>query len=303
MKKIVLFRILLFITIFLFIISCEQKRRITTKPIIVVSIPPLELILEEIVKYNLTIETMLPTGASPHTHEIVPADIKLLNSATMIFYVSDDLDAWICKYPTNAKSIRLIDYIKNNDNAHLLQNHNKHLDDKHLHSHIDPHFWLSPLMVKSIIDSVVDAISLIDTKNKKIYKQNANKFKLKLDSLHSNIEAKFASIEKNKTLFNAHNSFAYFTKEFGLKEFIAIEESPGKEITTKYFLDIVNKIKTSGTKCIFSEPQLNSKIIQTLANNNNLKIILLDPLNSYIQTQSYYDFILYNAEHILIGMR
>ncbi len=76
----------------------------------------------------------------------------------------------------------------------------------------------------------------------------------------------------------------------------AIETSPGKEPTMKTTARIIKKIKASGTKALFTEPQLPKGPAKVIAEAANLKIFVLDPVGGDKGKKKYSDLILYNAK-------
>jgi zinc transport system substrate-binding protein len=130
---------ILIILCLVFISSCNSndKNANNKEKVIAVSIAPLELIIKEIVEDNFTITTIISPGVSPHTYEPVPSDIKILQNADVIFYVSDDLDGWINTFTKDLTidKIKLMDYVI----KHNVLKYDEHQGCCHSDL-IDPHF-------------------------------------------------------------------------------------------------------------------------------------------------------------------
>ena len=84
-------------------------------------------------------------------------------------------------------------------------------------------------------------------------------------------------------------------KRYNLNYAGAIELSPGKEASPRYLANLIEKIKKSGTKAIFSEPQLPDKPAKVISEATGLNIFILDPNGGIEGRNSYWDLILYNA--------
>jgi zinc transport system substrate-binding protein len=145
-------------------------------------------------------------------------------------------------------------------------------------------------------------ICRIDNDNADLYKKRTTQFIARLDSLHIELANKLKVIQ-HKPIFTAHNAFKYFIDEFDLTFGGAIEESPGKEISPKHFAAIIDKINNANVNCIFSEPQLNTNLINSIAKQTKIKIVILDPLNSNKKNNTYYNFVRYNSDNILKGLK
>lgn len=305
-------KIIVLLASFLFICSCgktDKTEQSNTKKTIAVSIYPLKLILNEIVGDKIDVVSILPAGASPHTFEPKPSDISKLHYSSLVFYVDDNLDGWIAKLNTN-NPIALLNLL---DKRSLLANtcHHDHeseehegedehdhdidheFEHEHNHGAFDPHFWTSPVMVRSIVPNLTDYIIQIDPENEKFYSQQRDNF---INKLNEFIEAKKTELEKIKEykLFTFHNSFSYFIRDFGLQFGGVLEESPGKEAGTQYIYNISKTIEQSNTKAIFIEPQLNHKMAEIIAKELNLKLYTLDPIGNEKEFNNYFDLINYN---------
>ena len=67
-----------------------------------------------------------------------------------------------------------------------------------------------------------------------------------------------------------------------LKSAGALTLNPDVLPGAKQIADIQDLINDKGIKCIFSEPQYNPKIIETLGNDMNISTGVMDPLGAYI---------------------
>ena len=129
---------------------------------------------------------------------------------------------------------------------------------------VDPHFWMDPLAVKALIPVLIDTLSKLDPQNASTYKTNGDLFIKRLDLLHKQLTSITDKLQ-GKVLFLQHPSFLYFAKRYNLIYEGSIEETPGKEPSPKFIADLITKIKSSGTKAIFSEPQLNHKAAKVIS--------------------------------------
>jgi zinc transport system substrate-binding protein len=152
--------------------------------------------------------------------------------------------------------------------------------------------------VKEVANQICEVVQTIDTLNMQYYFTNTENFIKLLDSFHNELKSKLLPI-KNKPIITAHNSFGYFIKEFQLTYGDCLEESPDKEITSKHFKEIVSKIKELKIKTIFSEKQINPQLINSVANNADVKVGILDPLGADKKIKTYFDLINWNANVML----
>jgi ABC-type Zn uptake system ZnuABC Zn-binding protein ZnuA len=114
--------------------------------------------------------------------------------------------------------------------------------------------------VRAILLDICAAICNLDPDNCHIYQERTNNFIAELDALHDTLYAMLKDI-KDKPIFTAHNSFSYFIREFALEYGGVLEDIPGKEISPKYYAAFLGQVQYSKVKYIFSEPQLNYKLV------------------------------------------
>ncbi len=297
MKKLFFVYILALVSIFVY--SCDEVKY--EKPLVVTSTFPLYTILKEIVGNELSIEYLVPTGASPHTYQPKPSDAKKATSALALFYTADNLDGWISEI-ADKKRIKLIDYVPLDKIIFFSCGHDHSNGNHEEHEHeVDPHFWLDPLTVKSMLDTLVFELSALYPDGKKKFVKNASVFSAKLDSIHNEALSLLNPIAES-VVFMHHPSFNYLLNRYNLYYGGAIEESPGKEPSPKFISDLVELIKQSGAKAIFSEPQLSSKVAEVIAKESGVKLLELNPEGSSNGAQTYREIIINNAKILKSGL-
>ena len=226
----------------------------------VATVHPIAVILQEIVGDQGTVIRLIPPGASPHTYEPKPSDMKLTSSAQVFFYVSPALDGWAAKLPAK-KSIQMIQLLPAAYQMKFVEHDDA--DEPHgQHGHegnvIDPHFWTNPQAVKAILPGLVKELSKVDPANAAVFKKNAGAFAIQLDSLDLEIQKTIAPV-KGRAVFLFHPSFMYFIQRYGLVFGGVIEPFPGKEPTPRYIMDLIKQLRQYKTNAIFIEPQLNRR--------------------------------------------
>ena len=216
-----------------------------------------------------------------------------------LFYVSELLDGWASNLGTKNK-YKLIGLLpvsnqllfdKDDSQSHGDNKKEKLHNDK---ASIDPHFWTDPLSVKEIVPILVKILAKLDSANAREYQKNGELFVKKLNSLHTDISAMMKPY-MGSPVFLFHPSFRYYLRRYGLAYQGSIEVSPGKEPTSRYINTLIKKIRKTGAKAIFTEPQLPSNPAKMIAEAANLNIYTLDPNGGSKGRNNYIDLILYNT--------
>ena len=151
--------------------------------------------------------------------------------------------------------------------------------DGHNHGEFDAHIWLDPENAKEMVKIIRDELIKIDPEGQRQYSVNAAGATLELDNLVNNVEKE---LSKDISYIVFHDAYQYFETRFGVKSAGALTLNPDVLPGAKQIADIQDLISDKGIKCIFSEPQYNPKIIETLGNDMNISTGVMDPLGAFI---------------------
>jgi zinc transport system substrate-binding protein len=236
--------------------------------------------------------------------------VALSAKAKAIFYASENADGWAVNL-NKAVAIRLIGFVPDSmllhfdhdcADEHSGDEHSatEHHDAEHQIEGIDPHFWTDPATVKSILPRLTDTLASLDPANADKYRANAKAFSDKLDALAQRVSAELAPF-KGRAVFLFHPSFLYLLRSTGLAYGGAIEIAPGKEPSPKYLSELTAKLRESGTRAVYSEPQLPVAPAKIVSESGNVQVLMLDPIGGAPDRESYEDIILYNLEQLKKG--
>ncbi|MCX6153036.1 MAG: metal ABC transporter substrate-binding protein [Candidatus Kapabacteria bacterium] len=270
----------LLLAILFFFTNCSKQ---SAKPLFVASSHPIYSILKEIIGSKSELVRLIPPNSSPHTFNPNPSDIAKLETCKAMFFSSIVDEEWVKAISVKNK-ISMINMLPK-ENIRFYPGSD---------STTDSHFWTDPLTVKAILKPLVDSLCKIDPDNSSTYINNASIFEKRLDLLNKQVED-IVNPVRGKYVFLFHPSFLYFINQYGLKYGGAIEVSPGKEPTAKYLADLIEKIKASGVKAIFSEPQLPDATVKSISLEANVLPYTLDPIGGVSGREHYADLILFNA--------
>ena len=310
MKKI--FKSTIFtLTAALFLVLTPLKAEIS----VVTSIKPLHSLTSYIMEGVGEPELIIDGVASPHNFQIKPSHAKMLQNADLVIWIGEDLESFL---PTALKSIpkdavvfELLDqsglkklkfrekniFEGHDDHGHdehakKEDDHDDHGHDDHGHGHgsFDPHIWLDPANAKVIVKKITNQLSKIDKDNASTYKANSKKVIKDLDGLIKEVKNE---INKDASFVVFHDAYQYFEKRFGLSVIGALTVNPDVMPGAEQLSEIREVIEHEKAKCIFSEPQFNPNIINSIASDTGVKTGVLDPLGANIDKgkNMYFDLI------------
>ncbi|MDI6745177.1 MAG: metal ABC transporter substrate-binding protein [Thermodesulfovibrionales bacterium] len=273
---------------------------------VVASIHPLGDIVKQVGKDRVSVKVMLPAGASPHTFEPTPAEMMELQNAKVLVKVGAGLEFWAKKMMKAAGNRKLI-IIEAASELPLIRHVHSHVgvsEEKGHQESADPHVWLDPVLMKTVVDKIQNAFSKADPWGETYYRENAEKYKKDLDALHSEIVNRVKSF-KSKEYVTFHSAWNYFSKRYGLRVAGIIEESPGREPSPKHIAKIVSEIKRIKSKVVFAETQFNPKIAEAIAKEAGAKVLFLDPIGgaNVKGRDTYIGLMRYNLSVMEDGMK
>ena len=291
--------------------SFSAHADVSTDIKVVTTIKPLHSLISRIMETRGEPQLIIEGTNNPHTFVFKPSHAKMIEEADIVFWIGEDLEAFMEK-PLNSlakdtkkigfmdsESIEKIEFREKNifddhdghedehegheddDHGHKDDDHDDDHKDAHAHAHgeFDPHIWLDPENAKEMVKIIRDELIKIDPDGQRQYSVNTAGATLELDNLINSVEKE---LSKDISYIVFHDAYQYFENRFGVIPAGALTLNPDVLPGAKQIADIQDVINDKGIKCIFSEPQYNPKIIETLGNDMNVSTGVIDPLGAFI---------------------
>ena len=284
---------------------------------VVTSIKPVHSLVSGVM-VGVGVPSLIIDGAgSPHTYSLKPSQAKQLQDAKLVFWMGDELETFlegpIENIAQNATAIKLIDahglkkikfreggmfddhghddhdehdhekHDDHDDEKHAKKEHDDHGDhdghDDHGHGEFDPHVWLDPVNAKAIVHEIEEALVKADPEHASTYEANAHKMMEKLDTLTAELREELEPVhEKGFIVF--HDAYQYFEQRFDLAAIGSITVSPEVMPGAERVSELREKILELNATCVFSEPQFEPKLVETLVEGTGARTGVLDPLGA-----------------------
>ena len=262
------------------------------RPVVLVTIPPLVGIVQEIVGEDIAVHCLMGAGSTPHNFSLKPSDMVKAEQALALVMVHPHLDDWASKLRVR-HSIQLIPDEGEHEHAH-------HHDHGHDHGGVNPHFWSDPIKVQSTVTNIVIMLGDAMPDYKATFETNGEAFKQTLTELDAAIQEQVKPIQGKRAFF-FHPSWAYFLERYGIKAMAYIETVPGKPMTPKQMRDLLELAVQKDVSAIFNEVQLPEKPALHLGKETGLPVYTLDPLGT--PGESYAALIERNLSVLLEGLQ
>ena len=300
-KILALVRILIFSIILAGTSSAKAELKVVT------TIKPLHSLIANVMEGIGEPSLILEGSNSPHSFILKPSHARLLEEADIIFWVGEDIETFMGKplesIAKNAEKIAFMDLDsitklpfreENIFEKHEEHNHDEHDEhekhdehDSHGHGEFDAHIWLDPMNAKEMVNEISHELSALDPANKEKYNANADKTIIAINQLIKDTDQ---TINKDARFVVFHDAYQYFEKRFGISSSGALTLNTDVLPGARQISDIQHLIEEEGINCIFSEPQFNPKIIETIAKDTNIQTGIFDPLGANIDSDKYLYF-------------
>lgn len=280
------------------------------KTIIVATVLPLADWAQEVGGDRVYVQTLLPAGASPHTFDPTPRDMRLISHAAFLLKVGLQMDDWgaslarstgddgpevislgeqlqgqgqlpdVGHFEATAESLAAaIEGEANAGSEHDHDHdHDHHGHDHHGHSHggINPHFWLDPVLAAASVEIIRDHLIKADPAGEAIYTANAERYLGELTALDNEIREGLAPYSGH-AFVTFHNAWPYLANRYNLEIAAVIEEYAGKAPGEKYLRLVTDRIRQLGIKTVFTEPQLSPRVAEVIASEVGANFSVMDP--------------------------
>ena len=262
---------------------------------------PFRSILEPVSGKRGTVRHLLPAGSSPHTYDPRPSDARIAARARVLFYGAAELDAWGARLASGL-AVELIGLLPDSMILDL-----PYLEDSTFgeHNHSpgrDPHFWMDPLTVASLLPALADTLCDADPEYCVDYRRNAAVFADRLDVLHDSVRTTLAPLAGRSVLLS-HPFVYYLLDRYGIHVAGIVEEIPGSEPTARDMQRIVNTVRQTGADAILILPQLPDRAARAVSETLGIPLIELDPIGGGVRRTTYEDLILYNVHALRQALR
>ena len=176
--------------------------------------------------------------------------------------------------------------------------------EEHHHSSMDLHLWLDPKIAQKIVIETTKMLVDLDPEHALQYQSNSMKLNARLTLLDLQLKQKLQPVKAVPYLV-FHSAYQYFEAAYDLNAIGSVTIDPDRKPGVKGIAEIRQKVKESGARCVFSEPQFQSSLVTTIIEATGAKTGVLDPLGSEIPEGPEAYFILINnlADNLVAGLQ
>ena len=226
---------------------------------------------------RVRVESLTDPRHDPHTREIVPRQLALLQSAAVLVRVGLDHEPWLPRALAAARaSPRDVDLsravvVLDADTPRLSADARPHL-----HAYGNPHYWLDPDNARPMTARILEALAAERPDARADFEANRRRFVAGLDAGLARWRARLAPFAGAR-LVVVHDTWPYFARRFGLAIAGALEEQPGVPPSPAHLARLVERMRGAGVRMVVTEPGAAPAMVRRLADATGARVVTLAP--------------------------
>ena len=269
------------VALFLSVAGCSRHGAEDKRLRVVVTILPLAEFVERVGGEKVRVAVMVPPGASPHTYEPRPSQLKEVSKADLFVKVGSRIEfelVWMDKIIDVNRRMPVVDSSEGVELIRAKEGHEEeHEEDgaegRH-HSVVDPHIWLSPKNAKKMVDNVFKGLAKADPANISYYEKNRDAYLSEIDALDGYI-TKTLSKAKSRKVMVYHSAWAYLARDYGIEE-ISIEKG-GKQASPAGIAVVIRQARENDIRVIFASPEFSTRSAEVIAKEIGGQVVMVSP--------------------------
>lgn len=240
---------------------------------IITSFYPLSYVVNAVGGNLVEVYNLTPAGSESHDFEPTARDFVKIGSADVLLYNGASFEVWVEKWwrSTTMQPGYVVDM------AEKLKEYKGSLIYKN--GVVDPHFWLSPVVMKHEAEIVQKILSEIDPAHADFFSDNTKRFQSSMDLLDKHFQEKLSSCRLRDVVV-LHEAFDYMGRQYGFSVTSIAGISPEEEPSPKELSRIISIVREKGVRYIFSETIASPKFSELIARETNGGTLVLNPIES-----------------------
>ncbi len=228
----------------------------SSKQSVVAAFYPVAYAAQRVGGNRVDVTNLTPAGAEPHDLELTPKQIDEILDADLVVDLGQGFQPAVEKAAEQ----------RDGPTVALLRSGTR-----------DPHIWLDPVRMESIVRTVQRSLTKVDPKGRTTYTRNADAFVAELDALNDRYQEGLSNCAR-QVIVTGHEAFGYLAGRYGLRQEGVAGLSPDAEPDAQRLGQLADLVKRQGVTTVFTEELVSPRIADTLAREAGVKTDTLNPL-------------------------
>ena len=228
--------------------------------------------------------SIVPVGGSPETYGPSPRDAGRISESQVVFENGLGLDAWVEDLVESAgneeqtvvelsEGLATIEGGEHEEGEQGAEEPEEEGEHAHEHAEGNPHLWLDVTNAEHYVERIYDTLAEVDPEGAEEYEANAGEYLAELEELDGYIRERAEGIpEERRKLVTFHDAFPYFAEAYGFELVGVVLENPEAEPGSREVAEVVLAIEEEGVPVVFTEPQFNAGLANTVAQEAGVEV-------------------------------
>ncbi len=213
---------------------------------------------------DIVVRTLIAPGADPHLYRPTPGDAAAVASAEVVIANGLHLEGWVHD---------LMENIGEEQTFIIASSEVTAIEDPNFAGGVDPHFWFDVREWSAATAMVATALSEQWPEHAESIAARQREYAERMTALHAWVEQSIASIpEAHRVLVTSHDAFNYFGAAYDI-EVVGIQGiSTESEPSQRDVVDVIERIRSSGSPAVFAETSVNPTLIERVAEETQVPV-------------------------------
>lgn len=248
-------------------------------------------IVREVGGDDVSLATLVGPDGDAHEYEPTPGDAKKLAAARVLFVNGLEFETWLPRLtqaagfsgqtvtasqgvaPRKFSGQGNHDDDHDHDHDHDHEHGHDHKDGHHHHGNVDPHAWQNLANGVIYARNVAEGLAAADPARAQAYRQRAQAYIARLESLDDSVRKTFAQIPASRRkVVTSHDAFGYFGDAYGVTFIPAMGISTDAEPSAGEVAGIIEQVRREQVPAVFVENISSPRLVQQIARETGAKV-------------------------------
>lgn len=277
---------------------------------VVAAFHPLEEAVRGVGGDLVTVTGLTPPGQGPHDLQLEPRQLEVFADADLVVLLGRGFQPQVedatANVPEDATILDLLDTVPLLSVDPQLDGTQGEVDGEVLAGDVDPHVWLDPGRMITMVEAMADTLASIDPDNADAYAENADAYLGDLRGLDGEYRAALADCA-SRVIVTSHRAFGYLADQYDLRQIPIAGVTPEAEPDPRTLEAIAAEAEAEGVTTIFLEELAPPGLAETVAREIGAELSLLDPIEGLTAAQldagvTYASIMRENLERLVAGL-